>query len=223
MVSWTQFYMALANALAPLPLTSLFEKIRDLAQTHSGLEYFHFDREVFWNARGKMIDPFTVLAIFNRGQTDQHRAELAAMLATMLAVRETPPTCYHGIPHLDPRHSIYDDPVAMGNLFHACLSGPDKNFASAWDKAITAHGNGLGSLSIGLFWARPDEFMAVDRISAPWIESSFSLMSPPEKCPGDIYCDYLLNLQAASRKAGLTYPQITFLAWQAAHPGEGSN
>lgn len=216
---WVSFYKALADAIAALSPSALYEKTKALAATNEALHYFHFDNESLWEKRGHKLDPFTVMGIFNRGQTDPHRHELAVFLAASFKARENPPTCFHGIPHLDPRNSIYHDADAMTALYKACQNGPGENFARAWDAAIAVHGNGLGTLSTGLFWVRPDSFMAVDRISDPFIEQHFAIASPPKKCSGNIYCDYLVELRTASQKAGLTYPEIACAAWQATHQG----
>lgn len=220
--TWTEFYTALASALAKYTGPELFNLVQNLAAGHNFLDYMHFSDVPLWRERGNSLDPFSVIAIFNRGQTDAHRAEIAAIIAEMLGIELAPPDCYHGIPHLDPRKSIYDGDSEMWALFNTAMHDPyGQDFAVAYTHASSVRGNGLGTLSIGLFWIRPDLCMAIDKISAPWIQEHLGIEAPPEKCDGAAYQDYIRALMPAAKKAGLSFPEITCKAWSAMHPGKG--
>lgn len=58
----------------------------------------------------------------------------------------------------------------MWRLFAATLE-PSKDFAAAYDAAKNIRGNALGTLTIGLFWMRPERFMPVDSGSGPYIKA----------------------------------------------------
>lgn len=133
----------------------------------------------------------------------------------MLGVDLEQPRVFHGIPYLDPRHSIYDGNAEMWDLFEAALNDSDK-FADAWNKAKDVKGNALGTLSIGLFWIRPERFMPVDAISAPCIEEHYGLKEPPQKCPGEEYIAYMRDLSAHAAGNG-GYPAIAYAAWKEKH------
>lgn len=218
---WTVFYEELANRLGELTGSGLFEKIHSLSGHEDFLGYMHFDNVELWQKRGHKLDPFTVIGIFNRGQTDAHRQHIGGILAELFGVKAKAPACYHGIPHLDPRKSIYDGDSEMWALFKASLSGPDEgSFADAYDAARSVKGNGLGTLSIGLFWIRPYKFMALDRISSPYIQEICKLASPEEKCSGAEYAAFMEKLAVALQGKGLTYPEVAFGAWQEDHQGK---
>lgn len=218
---WAVFYEELADRLGEFTGSGLFEKIHSLAGHEDFLGYMHFDNAELWQKRGHKLDPFTVMGIFNRGQTDAHRQHIGEIIAELFSIKAKAPVCYHGIPHLDPRKSIFDGDDEMWALFKASLTGPEGSaFAAAYDGAKNVKGNGLGTLSIGLFWIRPYKFMALDRISSPYIQEICHLTSPEEKCSGAEYAAFMAKLAATLRAKGLTYPEVAFGAWQEVHQGK---
>lgn len=218
---WTEFYVAMADRLGSYAPAQLYELIKGIAAKEDFLGYMHFDDAELWRGRGHNLDPFSVMAIFNRGQTDARRARIAAILAKALQVDLAPPQCFHGIPFMHPRHSIFDGDSQMWALYKSCLDGPDgADFAAAYDGAKDIKGNALGDLSIGLFWMRPDAFMAVDRISSPYLYDMCQMRAPKDKCSGAEYAEFLRTLRACLDRKGLSYPEVAYAAWQAAHVGE---
>lgn len=213
---WTRFYEAMATAMSHLSCSELFERVQSMAANNHALHYLHFEKEDQW--RQGEIDPFTTFGIFNRGQTDAHRADLAGQLAKLLGVSLTPPQCFHGIPHLDPRRSIYDGQREIAALFVAALPGDAQSpaFTNAWDAAIAVHGNALATLSMGLFWMRPYAYMALDKLSEPYIAEKYGLEALPEKCSGREYAERMLKLGAV----GSDFPDIAFGSWEMKHPGK---
>lgn len=217
---WIDFYAALADSLKKYSPEGLFETICSLAAGRPFLGYMHFEDDELWQKRGRKLDPFSVMAIFNRGQTDGHRREIAEILAGVFGVALQAPDCYHGIPYLDPRNSIYGGDAEMWALFSSCLDGPDNAaFADAYTAAKDERGNALGTLSIGLFWMRPLLFMPVDRVSAPYIYEIGGIKTPAEKCSGQEYAAFLRKLSSILAPKRLTYPEIAYAAWLRAHPG----
>lgn len=217
---WADFYEGLAKAIGKHTGPELYRKIRELSSGNPWLSYMHFENVELWQERGHSLDPFSVMGIFNRGQTDAHREEIAAALARTFGVDLVPPSCYHGIPYLDPRKSIYDGDQEMWNLYNSAGEGPQSaQFQQAWDKAIAVHGNGLGTLSIGLFWIRPDLYMAVDRVSSPCILEITGIKSPSEKCTGAEYGTFLKDISEKLRGRSLNYAETAFVAWQETHGG----
>lgn len=217
--SWTQFYTQLASALGRFGPEELYAKIRDLSSKSPSLAYFHFESRERWRERGEKLDPFSVMAIFNRGQTDAHREEIASMIADLFAISTPAPVCYHGIPFVDPRHSIFNGDSQMWGLYEACMKGPhSSSFVQAYDAARAVSGNALGNLSIALFWVRPDSFMAIDKISEPEIKAVTGLQIPHDKSSGSQYVAFLAELQAESQKRNLSFPDLAYSAWLRAHP-----
>lgn len=217
---WTKFYSLLADQLGKFSPEELFAKIKALPDGKDFLGYFHFDNYELWQERGQKLDPFSVMAIFNRGQTEAHRARIATLLGQEFSVKAAAPECFHGIPYVDPRRSIFAGDAQMWALYNACLSGPESpGFAQAWDDAKDVRGNALGNLSIALFWARPESFMAVDRISEPRIQELTGLKIPHDKCSGAEYAQFVIELK--KKLAGKSFAELAYAAWREAHPGGG--
>lgn len=224
---WTGFYESFADQLFLWNdrRKELFQTMRDFASTHELLHYLHFENREMWAERNNDIDPFTVMGVFNRGISAEHRHDLGLELAALIGLKnQEPPKDFHGIPHLDPRKSMYEGDREMWSLMAAALAGnrqeaPSKEFAQAWDKAIHVSGNALATLSMGLFWARPRRFMAVDKLSAPFIEAEYGLAEPAAKCSGQEYLDYLEALRAALDKKGdgESFQSVAFNAWREKH------
>lgn len=213
--SWIPFYRSCAESLLRSNGHDLYLKVREAATNDPLMHYLHFENKALWETRNFEIDPFSVLGIFNRGVTPAHRSTLAGKVARLLGVDMTPPVVFHGIPHLDPRKSMYEGNAQMWELFRQAMAGePGPDFAKAWDNAVHIKGNALGVLSIGLFWCAPESFMPVDAISAPFIEKNFAIPEPAEKCAGSDYLDYMRRLDA--KDGGISFPAMAFNAWKAA-------
>lgn len=215
---WQDFYEAMAKAIGNHSGADLYGIIRTLASQQTWLAYMHFEDAALWQKRGHSLDPFSVMGIFNRGQSDQHRAAIGKALAETFTVKQAVPTCYHGIPYLDPRKSIYDGDEQMWELYRAA-GKLDAQFIAAWNKAINVYGNGLGTLSIGLFWIMPNLYMAVDRISVPYIHEVTGVQAPHDKCDGEGYVKFLNELSARLKAKAINYPELAFAAWQETHDG----
>lgn len=216
--AWIPFYEAVASAISGFASDrhGLYEKILALADGQPLMGYLHFEHEEYWKKRNFEIDPFTVMGIFNRATTAEHRHELARLVARAFSVDIVAPTVFHGIAHLDPRKSIYEDNAALWNLWLA-ISAPKDVFTRAWDSAVSARGNALATLSMGLFWAAPRSFMPVDAISAPYIQRQYHLEPLPEKCTGAQYLAYMDSLDKVMPSQG--YPAVALAAWSSVHGG----
>lgn len=214
--AWIPFYRSMASALLAFSQRKrdLFTSLKQAANDQPLMNYLHFENEAYWRERDNEIDPFSVMAIFNRHVSQEHRHELAAYLAKIFNVTEAAPQVFHGIAFLDPRHSIYNGNMEMWNLAKVANKGNrDQSFISAWDAARNVKGNGLSSLSIGLFWLNPEKYMPLDALSLPYIQNHYDIAPPPEKCSGAEYMAYLEKLD----KKNTAYPAIAFNAWNAAH------
>lgn len=218
--AWIDFYEAFAARLLEWDnnRAELFDKIRAMAGEYELMDYLHFSNAEFWQERDYEIDPFTVTGIFNRGTTDAHRHEMALKVSDIIGLKNAdPPLVFHGIPHLDPRKSIYDGNEQMWTLMKVCLAdgAPEAQFERAWDAAIEVSGNALGTLSIGLYWAQPLKFMPIDKLSAPLLKDRYELTLPGDKCSGAEYTQFLKTLN--EKKGETSFPSIALEAWRKKH------
>lgn len=216
---WPEFYGSLADHLVAFKNDrhKLFDIIQALAVKNPLMDYLKLDNPEFWETRDYEIDPFSIMSAFNRATTASHRHELALKIALAAGMKNPqPPTVFHGIPYLDPRHSIFGGPETMWNL--AVIARSDdpysEDFIKTWDAAINIKGNGQGMLTIGLFWLNSSSYMALDKVSDPWLESEYGVEIPKDKFDGQRYVEFLVSLR---EKTGLeSWPSITLAAWQAA-------
>lgn len=219
-LEWIPFYEGCAKSLLAFSGNrhGLYGKARALAATTPLMDYLHLEHGNFWGARDFEIDPFTIMAIFNRGITTAHRSTLARMAARMLAVNLMPPREFHGIAHLDSRKSIFSGNQEMWDLFIVALdTGPDDaRFIAAFDRAMAVKGNGLGLITIGLFWAQPDKFMAIDRQSISYIDSKYGMESPTRDCDGKMYAAFLQQLRDRIGGISHCFATVALASWNAA-------
>ena len=216
---WPEFYGSLADHLVAFKddKHKLFDIIQTLAVKTPLLDYLKLDNPEFWEKRDYEIDPFSIMGAFNRATTASHRHELALKIALAVGMKNPqPPAVFHGIPYLDPRHSIFGGSETMWKLAIVARSDEpySEDFIKTWDSAIDIKGNGLGMLTIGLFWLNSSSYMALDKVSDPWLATEYGVEIPKDKCDGKSYVDFLVSLK---EKIGSTsWAAITLAAWKAA-------
>lgn len=129
------------------------------------------------------IDPFTVLATFNRGENTPpaNRNKIAAALGDLLEVSITAPERFDGIPTVDNRKSWFFDAKSdvrrdmgyMWDVFEAALdlkSFEDATeFIEVFNRAIQVVGV-KRKMTFGLYWIRPDMFVALDKNNKKYVE-----------------------------------------------------
>lgn len=218
--AWIGFYEKFADKLLDFRdrPRDLLDLVRPLADKYPLMRYLHLEKDEYWQKRGNAIDPFTVSGIFNRAVSDAHRRQLGDALANALGLACAAPASYRGIPYLDARHSIYEGEREIWRLFNAATANdadPAKNeFCDAWDAARAVKGNALGTLSMALYWARPNAFMPVDSVSAPFIRSELGMDVPEDKCAGREYAGFLAALEGRLAKGGIaeSFPALALAA-----------
>lgn len=133
------------------------------------------------------ICPFTVIAIFNRGLTDENRVLIATELAGIIGVSEPVPYSFDGIPVVNNQSTWFfgygykrqtDDIDDLWEVFARAISFADLEdenedeaaayFATAYDKAMEVYGVAW-NLIIGLYWIRPWNFLTLDSQSKKYI------------------------------------------------------
>lgn len=163
--TWIPFYEELANVLLTwqrrqTELVALLEQLRSEGHSVANLEDQEADGSRFLL---REIDPFTVLALFNRGLKDENRRQLASALGNVFRVAASPPKDFAGIPTVDNRRTWFfgykkdrtaNDVPSLWAIFEKAL-GPnpieDSDFAKAFDIALGVRGVRF-NLTMGLFW-----------------------------------------------------------------------
>lgn len=113
-------------------------------------------------------DPFTVMAIINRGIAYDKKVELCNMFKSFLNISSSVPQDFSGVPEMNNQRSNFigfehrrkdGDIERLWNVFECAVL--DKDIEKAYD-ALNGQFLIKYVLSIGLFWIRPDKYLALD-------------------------------------------------------------
>ena len=201
-------------------------------------------------------DPFTVMAIINRQITYNKKIEICAKFKRFLNITSDTPKDFNGVPEMNNMLSNfmafevdrkYGDIERLWNLFECAVL--DKDIEKAYD-ALNGQYLIKYNITFGLFWIRPDKFLALDGHNrekltllgiasfngkfVPFKEYNSIMLSLNEKIqtgtiPGcsnfaDFSHDaYIDNDGASTRdvpKAANSNPQNTSVAYWTFSPGE---
>lgn len=229
---WVPFYEALADKLLAYndKRGDLFELMKKVTSGQPLMHYLNFDREDWWGPRQHQIDPFSVIGIINRGVSDQNRTMLAKVLADTFGITLPVPTQFLGIPVLDNRKSFFAGVSEIWDLFVLSIKAAQTNtftdeFKAAFEKAIVVKDNGLASITMGLYWIRPNTFMPLDGNSRSFIHSQYGISAPDAPCSGDDYVKFLISLknEIAQQSPNITLPEVSYTAWTKKNNGTSSN
>ena len=134
------------------------------------------------------IDPFTVFGLFNKGIKDANRKKIVAGIAEAFDVRADQPTDFEGIPVLNNLNATFyafagdnrrgeHDIDNLWRVFEAelALAADDneenrKAFVEAFDVTVIQFTLGW-KLTMGLYWARPYNFISLDSRNRWFVES----------------------------------------------------
>jgi len=118
------------------------------------------------------IDPFTFIGAFNRGQKDKNRRQIVALVCKRLGLAPPGDIDFKGLPVVNAQSSWFfaykadrdpEDIPSLWKLFRKAategLSGID---GPLFDRCLAVRVVAMAKLTMGLFWIRPDEFLAWD-------------------------------------------------------------
>ena len=113
-------------------------------------------------------DPFTVMAIINRGITYKKKFELCKQFKSFLNISAPVPKEFSGVPEMNNQRSNFigfvdrrkdGDIERLWNLFECAVL--DKNIEEAYN-ALNGQFLIKYIITMGLFWIRPNKFLALD-------------------------------------------------------------
>jgi len=188
----------------------------------------------------KDICPFTVMAMFNRGITDDNRKIIAKGLADLLDVSQPVPESFDSIPLADNRNTKFfgysyerqpDDIENLWDVFARAISfadldneGDDEDtrleFIDAYDTASQCYGVGW-NLTMGLYWIRPWNFLTLDGQSQEYINKKLnikiSMNSLKGRCTANDYLELLDNLDMRFQEDSYpvhSFPELSLAAYK---------
>ncbi len=120
------------------------------------------------------IDPFSFLAIFNRGVTDENRIAILDALKVEWGLNSELPSDFNGIPLVNSQNSWFmpykykRTAEHVGTLWKfykhvLSISNSAALDASLFDECRALNRVGSASLTMGMFWCRPEIWIAVDK------------------------------------------------------------
>lgn len=236
--AWTQFYEAFADRLAEFHdrREHLIQGLERLSQRLNWLNYL---RESDSNRESGFLDdicPFTFMGAFNRGMTVENRRSVAAALAELIGLDAEVPESFDGIPVMNNQSAWFfafkkrrqpDDIDGLWDMFRTALQYADAAegeqdsdmFAAAFDRTISQR-KVAWTLTMGLYWIRPWEFVPLDQNTRQYLKSSFEI-ALPRKIGADHFAgqDYLgliedLKSRFEEDKSPVhSIPELSYAAW----------
>lgn len=119
-------------------------------------------------------DPFSFMAIFNRGVTDQNRIAILRAIKEEWSIDAELPRDFDGLPVVNSQNSWFmpykykrpaDHVATLWRYFLHVLSIEDDSEldTSLFDQCRALNRVGSASLTMGMFWCRPDIWISVDK------------------------------------------------------------
>lgn len=163
--TWVAFYKELAQKLLPFrhniqPLLDFIYSLKD-SKGVSQTSYIH-DSE---GNKVPTIDPFSVVAIFNRNSKWDNRRKMCAEFKKFLLIQSEVPSDFSGIPTVNPMRSFFFDwndwPTIdlLWDLFERVITG--KTFEKELDNILQL-GWYFRMLTMGFYWIDADSYLALD-------------------------------------------------------------
>ena len=170
------------------------------------------------------IDPFTFLASFNRGVTDENRRKNWSFLKTRWNLKSPAPNDFNGIPVLHPMRSWFmpwakerekDHVERLWQIASLAAEGSIEQVgADAFDQCLNLPLVGMASLTIGLFWINPEKFLSADSKTITYGKSR-GITTKPEN-----YQSYRQWLSEMTEKVGSNFPLLSHEAHLFATPSQ---
>ena len=235
---WAAFYSSFAARLLDYrnDRGRLLKEIQTVASDLPGLGIYLNDRYPD-GQRGPLLDicPFTTMGMFNRSMTDTNRHNIAAALAKLLGVEESPPTSFEGIPVLNNQRSwffryadkraegdidkLWDVFAAAAALLESDMPEQREAFVAAYDAVIDVWGASW-NISTGLYWSHPWEFPTLDSNSRTFLTGRLQMqiptIGPQRPCSGETYLKLVDDLKARFGEESYpvhSFPELSLASW----------
>ena len=167
-------------------------------------------------------DPFTVFAIINRGITIEKKQDICAKFKDFLNISTPVPENFTSVPEMNNQKSnfmAFEDRREEGDIERLWKVFEDAVFGRDIEKSYNALSNQYlisKNLTIGLFWIRPDKYLALDGNSCSLLKSYGIAKVQSGFVPYDEYKDIMKRLDAKMESGELectNYPEFSLLAY----------
>lgn len=184
------------------------------------------------NPEGKRvsdIDPFTVYSIFNRGITNDKRIDICNKFKIFLKVESPVPHDFDAIPIMNAKQSNFmafekdreeGDIDRLWNLFEDAVM--DKSIENSYN--ALAHQYLIRfNITFGLFWIRPDKYLALDGHNQDLMESLGISFDKRKFLPYNEYERVMESLKDKMRNEAHEYSDFAEFSYEAYKQKEGEN
>ena len=217
--SWIPFYMEMADKL--LAFKNNRKALVDIMYSLDSqyVSYIHTND----GGHYPDIDPFTFFGIFNRGNSFEKRKKIAVFFKERLGVKTEVPESFEGIPIVFAVMSCFcwseniDTNIQpLWDLFEAVLKKEQEKIENLFD--IVCKQKGIKwNITMGLFWIRPYEYIALDSCNQSYLQSKGLNVFPEKHLNAAHYFAFLNEIKQKIRTNELqetTIPAISYHAWQ---------
>lgn len=175
-------------------------------------------------------DPFTVFALINRGITSEKKKDICAKFKVFMNISTPVPEDFTSVPEMNNQKSnfmAFEDKREEGDIERLWKVFEDAVFGRDIEKSYNALSNQYlisKNLTIGLFWIRPDKYLALDGNSCSLLKSFGIATVKPGFVPYDEYRDIMKRLDAKMESGELectSYPEFSLLAYKQNDGGKG--
>ena len=245
--SWIEFYEELANKLLEYKdkRPELLAKLENILKSVKGKEIQNnkvdskdlIDTFCAYIGGSSDIDPFTIFAIFNRGQTIKTKQKYFEAFNKSFCMATSIPVATDGVPVVNNLNARFFDDRAvtqenintLWELFEVAIKLPaessneDKFFTDLFDKAEKIK-NVRWNLTFALYWIRPKFFLPLDSNSRNFISinpngivkkevSDYFSSSTYEVPSGEKYLSFCRNLSSNSSNSDFSVPELSHRAY----------
>ncbi|WP_197529876.1 AAA family ATPase [Botrimarina mediterranea] len=155
------------------------------------------------------IDPFTFFVNFNRGTSDDNRRSILSALKEAWGLRSDLPTDFDALPVMNPQNSWFmpykkkrehNHVATLWRFYKHCqkIDSVEQMDTELFDACRQLLQVGVASLTMGMFWSRPDFWIAADSKNRSYARS-LGVMSVPED--GKTYLAWLREVRDRSDKS----------------------
>lgn len=219
MFSWIPIHQEAARKILefPEPQKELLATLRDMER--QGLKVIRLEDQ---NPKGlsrplEQIDPFTFLATFNRGLTDDNRRANWQFVKRRWSLQSEVPQDFSGIPTVNLQASWFfsysfarkdGDIEALWKLTSQAMERPITEIdEELFDRCCQVHMLGIRKLTSGLFWINPQSFLPCDKKTIEFGKKHGIRAKPLN------FRSYLEWQQEISKKLGSDFPKISHDAY----------
>ena len=218
--TWIPFFKEFADKLLLFrnDRASLINWIYDNLEGH--INHFKDDNN---GTRVADVDPFTVFAIINRGITFNKKQEICTKFKNFLKITAPVPQDFNGVPEMNNQRTNF---MAFA---HDRKNGDIERLWAVFedavkDREIKASYNALSNqflinrnLTFGLFWIRPDKYLALDGNNAEALKSMLNIRVKSGFVPYNDYIDIMKQLDAKMQSGEIkcsSYAEFSVLSYK---------